>query len=249
MASKAFKEKLQKRKDEVSKGGSGSYDYFIFKEGTTRLRPLPVGEDVEFGFEVTSFFLGKDIGGIISPVSFGKKCAINEKYESLKNSKSESDQELAGKFKPRRKIMVPHIKKEDDKGLKVDEGAGAKLAMLSGGQYSELLDLFLDDEQGDFTNIDEGYDIKYKRTGKGQFDTEYTLVPCKPSRLPLPYRKQIYNPEKMVRALLPTYEETQEYISKFLKLNGGSSKGKKLSDKEDKGELVRKKKKKIRSNV
>lgn len=243
MASKAFKAKLMKRKEEL-KSGSGSYDYFIFKEGTTRLRHLPVGEDVEPGFEVTSFYLGKDLGGIISPVTFGKPCAINEEYERLKASKSSSDQDLAGKFKPRKKIMVPSIKKTDEAGKEVDMQAGAKLAMLSTGQYSEIIDLFLDDEQGDFTDINEGYDLKYKRTGKTLTDTEYTVLPCKPSKLPVEFRKTIYNPEKMVKALLPSYEETKEMIAKFLKTNS-SSKGEKLSSKKK----VSSKKKKSNGHV
>jgi hypothetical protein len=241
MATKNSKiEKIKKRKEELSKRGGGKYQYFIFKEGTVRMRPLPTPEDEDIGIEVITFYLGKELGGIISPATFGEPCGLMEKYEKLSNSKDEDDQNLASTMKPKKRMMVPHIKYKDEKGTQVDEDAGAKLALLTNNQYQDLTDLFLDEENGDMTDPKKGYDIKYKRTGKGQFDTEYSLLTCKSTPLPKKYNK-IYSPEEMVRAIMPTYEDTVSLAKKFLKLDTKeSSKGKEGKDKSS----VKKKKKK-----
>lgn len=249
MASSKLKAKLKKRRESLESGGGGKYNFFIFKEGTHRMRALPVGEDEEFGCEVTTFFLGKDIGGIISPVSFGGKCAINDMYTKLSNSNDEDEKDLASKFKPKKKFMVPMIKYLDEKGLKIDTEAGPKLAQLTSGQYQDLLDLFLDDEQGDFTDARKGYDIKIKRVGSGQMNTEYSMLPCKPTKLDPAYAKKVFNPEEMVKKIMPTYEQTKEYIKQFMKGSvssddEGSSKKSKSSKKTSKDKSGVKKKKK-----
>lgn len=216
MASKKFIEKMKKRSEDLAKGGKGSYDFFMVKEGITRMRPLPVGEDVEFGYEVTTFFLGKKHGTIISAATFGEKCAIMSKYNKLKDSKDEADRDLAGKFKPSVKIVMPHIRFNDEHGKEVDTASGPKLALLSKGCYQQAVDLYVDPEQGDFTDPLEGYDLKYKRTGKGKVDTVYTVSPCQPTKLPKEFRK-VYDPETMVRGMVKSYDESLEIIREFMK--------------------------------
>lgn len=238
MASKKFIEKMKKRSEELAKGGKGNYDFFMVKEGITRMRPLPVGEDVEFGFEVTTFFLGKKHGTIISAATFGEKCAIMNKYNKLKDSKAEADRDLANRFKPSVKIVMPHIKFNDEHGKEVDTANGAKLALLSKGCYQQAVDLYVDPEQGDFTDPLEGYDLKYKRSGKGKQDTVYTVSPCKPTKLPKEFRK-VYDPETMVRGMVKSYDESLEIIREFIKDPGSDD-----AVEETKAPLKKKKKKK-----
>jgi hypothetical protein len=246
MASKAFLKKLKQRSEEMGKGGKGSYNFFIFKVGTTRMRPLPVGEDVEFGVDVESFFFGKEIGGVISPRSFGERCAIYEYWEKCQKSKDEKLKKFSDTWKPSRKVMVPHIRYEDELGKQVDP-AGAKLAQLTRGQYQKLIDLYLDADNGDFSNPIKGYDIKYKRTGTTKMDTEYTLLPGKPSKLPEEFRKKIFNPEKMVRAIMPSYEETKNLLDKFLNNSAKGTSEDSSSKKTSTKVKVLKKKKKLKA--
>lgn len=240
-----LKEKLRKRQEDLKKG-SGSYDYFIIKEGTTRMRPVPAPANKDWAVEITHFYLGSEIKGVISPASWGEPCAIYEAWEKLKKSKKESDQILADKMKPKQKFMVAHIKYEDEKGTKIDEKAGVKLLFLHKGMYQTLLDFYLDDEKGDFTDPKEGYDIKYKRTGSGQMDTEYNVFDCKPTRLDKKYSKEVYDPEEMARSLTPSYDETLELLEKFLK---STKKSKGSDDDEDSGNERKPKKKKKRSDA
>lgn len=233
------RQKLMEKRAKALKesNGGGGFPYFIFKEGTHRMRMPQVEEDQEICHEVMQFYLGKDIGGVISPQSFGEPCPIYELYEKLKSSSDDDDKAMLEKIKPRRRYMGPFYRYEDEKGKSVDTQSGVKLALLTGGQYQDITDLFLDDEQGDFTDPDEGYDIKFKRSGKGQFDTEYTVTPCKPTRIAKAFSKEIYDPEQMVRDIIPTYEECQEKLDKFLGVSMDDE------DEEEERKPVKKKKK------
>lgn len=239
------RDKMKQRSEDLKKKGSGGgYKYFIFKDGVSRMRPLPIKEDVEPGVEVVFFYVSKDAGGFISPITFSEPCAYMEKYEELKRSKDEDDQALAKSMAPKRRYMVMHIKYKDEKGTEVDDENGAKLALLTNQQYQDLCDMYLDDEAGDFTDPVSGYDIKYKRSGKGMMDTVYSTLACKPTKLPKRYNK-VYDPEAEVRNIIPSYEETEELLSQFLKVPSEGPKKKKTSSSDE----VKKKKKKIKRDL
>jgi hypothetical protein len=228
-----LKDKLANKQKDLKAQSSGG-KYFTFKEGITRMRPVWCGKEEDWGIEVIYFFLGKDLGGIISPATFDMPCAIFKRAEKMANSKKESDREFAKKFlRKGRKFAVPHIRYNDPKGKELDERAGVKLALLAPGQYDALLDLYLDDENGDFTDPIEGYDIKYKRVGKGMMDTQYSVIRCQPTKAPKDFRGP-YNVEEMVKANMPSYDETKEILDKFMN----------SSHEDEDDEPVKKKKKK-----
>lgn len=242
--SKKLREKLQKRKEAIKSGGGG--DFIIFKEGTTRIRVLNCGEE-DFAQEVIQFYLGADIKGVISPATFGEPCAIMEAYNELKSG-DEDDQDLAKTFKPRRRYYTPAIRYNDEKGKDVDPTP--RLAILTADLYDTMIDFMLDEEKGDFTDPKEGYDLKVKRTGSGQFDTEYKVFDTKPTPITVKeLRTKVIDPEEMVRKLIPSYEQTQEYINRFLGLakddeeDGAPKKKKKPTS--DMDEAPKKKKKPV----
>lgn len=205
-----------KRKKEKLKSKGGGYDILFVKEGTMRVRPLYAGEEEDFAFEVIQFYLGKDMGGVISPASMDKPCALMEEYQRLKKSKKAADKDLAKKLIPKTKFLMPVVVYEDSKGKKVDSDNSGKMVLLTKGMYETIIDYFLDEEWGDMTHPTEGYDLKLKREGTTLTDTEYSVSPCqKPTKTPKPYHKQI-NLDKMVEAILPSYEDTQEKLAGFL---------------------------------
>lgn len=213
----SMRERLLERKAKIkSQGGGGNY--FTLKEGTNRYRNVPIPEDTEPAVEITHFYLGGEIKGYISPVSFGEPCAVMELHEKMKNSKKESDREWAKKFTPRRKFMTAVVRYKDEKGKEIDDAAGVKPLLITPTLYNEMIDLYLDeDEAGDFTDPENGYDLKYTKTGKG-LDTEYTIRACKPTPLPKKYRK-VMDIEQMVKELVPSYKESKAIVEKFLSID------------------------------
>lgn len=214
---KSLKERLADQQKEL-KNRMGGYKFFMIKEGKTRMRALPVGDENDFAIEATVFYLGKDQGMVVSPITFGGKCAIMNAYNELSASKKEKDRKWAKNFKPSKRFFSPHIRYKDLKGSEIDTEAGVKLLMLTSGQYNELIDMFLDeDEAGDFTSPINGYDIKYGRTGKTKTDTEYTVARCNPTKLAKAYRKE-YDPTAMLKEITPNYKDTKDIIEKYLNL-------------------------------
>ena len=211
---KSLRERLAAKRKELDERGSKG-NIFFPKVGTTRIRVLPVESEEDWAIEVTSFYLNETIKGIISPATFGKPCPVMELYEELKGSKKDSDKKLAKKLIPKKKYLVAGIIYTDDRGKEVDTEAGIKLIQLTTGVYGEMIDYYLDPEQGDFTDATEGYDFKIKRVGTGKMDTTYTCMPCKPSALPKKYAKSTVNLEEMVKAIIPSYEELEEKLSGF----------------------------------
>lgn len=214
---KSLSERLREKQEDLKRKGGG-FQFLSIKEGTTRMRILPVGEEADWAFEAVYFYLGvKDHMAVISPATFGGKCAIMNQYNEMSASKNASDREFAKKFKPGKRYFVPVIKYKDEKGKEVDEETGVKLLIITAGLYNELIDLFLDEENGDFTSATEGYDIKFKRTGKGKMDTEYSVLTCKPSALPKKYKKDI-DLEALVKEVIPSYKDTKTIMESFLNL-------------------------------
>jgi len=216
MAKQSLKERLKAKKADLKNNSKGGGNLIFLKEGTLRVRPLPVGKDEDFVMEVVQFYLGAEIKGIISPATFGMPCAIMEKYESLKKSKDDDDKALAKILAPKNKYLLPVAVYKDEKGKELDEERSGRFVQITASLYNEIIDLFLDeDDWGDFTDPEDGYDLKLTREGKGKLDTEYTVSPCKNTAGPKGWSKPI-NLEEMVKGIIPTYEETEEYLAKFL---------------------------------
>lgn len=232
----SMRERLAKQRKELA--SRGKTNFIILKEGTLRVRIMRVEEEKDFGLEATQFYLGATIKGVLSPSTFGLPCAIMEKYQELKDSKKASDKELAKKISPRKRFLVPVIPFRDPKGKEVDTERAGKLMILTSGVYAQIIDHYLDeDDWGDFMDKMEGYDFKITRTGSGQFDTEYSVSPCQKTPYPKEYREKLADVEEMVKALLPTYEETQEKLEEFLNTSPDH-------DEEEEERPVRRKKKK-----
>jgi len=216
---KGLKDRLREKREELAQRG-GKGDIIFLKEGVLRGRLLPMEEEEDFVLEVVWYYLGDDIKGVLSPSTFGEPCGITEAYDELKKSSKEDDKEWAKKFAPKKKYMAFILTYKDTAGKTVDDENSEKPILLTGDVYQEIIDHYLDDEDwGDMMDEEDGYDFKFKRTGTGRYDTEYSLSPCPSTKLPKAYRGKIYDLDEEVRKVMPTYEETKKFIEQFLKLD------------------------------
>ena len=242
------REKMLARKKQLESKGSGSG--FIYpKEGTLRMRIKSPGDDQELGMELVTFYLGSDMGSIVSPATFDEPCPFMEKYKELKESPDDADKELAkNKFIPRRKYVIGGVVYTDEKGKSLDYDGKDKAVQIPRSVYQDIIDLYLDeDEAGDMTDPITGYDIKIVRTGSGKFDTSYSVRNCKSSKLDKKYRSEL-NLEDIVRNQIKSYDELEEELNKFLNEvpedeEDDKPKKKKVSSKD------KKKKKKYHSDI
>lgn len=231
------KERMLARKKQFETRGSNSGIIYP-KEGTMRLRLVSQGPDKELGIEVIQFYLGKDQGSIISPATFDEPCPFMEKYMELKSSNDEDDQTLAKELSPRRRYILGCTCYKDNNGKEIDPERVRKPILTPRSIYQDIIDLYLDeDDWGDMTDKEDGYDIKITRSGKGKNDTSYSVSPC-PNRKPL---KEKYvedmDLEEIVRGQIKSYDELENTLNQYLNGNIGG---------EDDDDLPVKKKNKVK---
>jgi hypothetical protein len=223
----SMREKLMKRKAELekrSKGGAAG-EWVFPKEGITRVRVLPITTDSEIGIELLTFYLGQELGGIISPATFGDPCPF---LEAFKEAKGEGNKEKMKMLSPKRKYVIAgHIYKEGS-SKEFDPDRMAKPIQIPLSLYQQLLDLYLDeDEWGDMLDYEDGYDIKIQRSGKS-LDTVYTLAPCQKKSLNSKYHTTV-DLEAKVHERIKSYEELEDLLKQYVNgdLDDGDEKARK----------------------
>ena len=207
------REKMEARKKALSEKSSGGG--FIFpKNGVTRLRILSPGPDKEIGMEIIRFYFKGH--SVYSPATFDEPCPIMEKYQELKNSKDEDDKKLAKSLVPSRRYVIGALIFKDEKGKELDYNGKGRGVMIPASVYQDIIEYYLDeDEAGDMTDPDNGYDIKIERSGSGQFDTSYSVRNCKPTKLDKKLLKDI-DLEDIVRKEIKSYDELERELDDFL---------------------------------
>ena len=216
MAKKSLKQRLAEKAAELkAKGGQGNI-FYLKADTTVRVRILNMGEEAEFIKEIEQFYLGGDIKGVISPATFSEPCALAEGYDELVGTGEEDDKKLAEKLNRRKRYLAYCAIYKDTKGKELDDRS-PRFVLLTEGQYQAIIDLYLDeDDWGDMTDPIKGYDLKLKRTGSGKMDTEYFVTACPKTKAPEKFREEVYDLDAEVRKIMPTYEQTKEYLDKFL---------------------------------
>lgn len=215
----SLREKLAKKREDLANKGGNFKTFILPKPGVYRMRHVSVGEEKDWAMEVYWVYLNKELGMVVLPTTFGEKSAINKAYEELKTSKNENDRNFAKKLQPKRGYLSPAFRYKDEKGKEIDTENGVKLVVLKGDMYQNMLDMFLDPDWDDFTGYKEGYDIKHRRDGTGQFDTKYSSSACPKNGKPIPKEfRGPYDIEKMVRELIPSYKEEKRILETFLSI-------------------------------
>lgn len=220
MAKLSLKERLKKKREELKRRTENTGVLYFIKEGTVRIRVLPVGEEVDFSKEIVQFYLGPDVKGVISPSTLGGECPILERQKELSKSSDPDDKEIAKMLSPRTRHLMPVIIYKDERGKEIDEENSPKLILLTNSLMSQIIELFLDPDLGDFTDPENGYDLKITRMGSGKTDTEYSVRSMPPSKIPDKWAKEV-DFEELLKEAIPTYDEAEEKLHQFL----GSSPG------------------------
>lgn len=243
MAKKSLKERIKERREAADKGGK-EFNFIFLKDGDElRVRLAVVDEDEDFLIEAKQFYLGGDIKGVLSPATFGKPCALMEFYDELKESKDPADKEMLEKFHPKTKgVIKTAVVYKDTKGREIDEEKSGRFMIVANSIKKDIYDLFLDEEWGDMTDPEDGYDLKLSRKGSGLNDTEYSCNPCKNTETPDGH-DEVVDLEEALLEIMPSYEETQELLTQYL---GGAPTRSQEDEDDDEEERPRRRKKKKR---
>lgn len=209
------RERMMERKKSLLERSSGGNIIFP-KEGTMRVRLVSQGPDKELGLEIIQFYSQKT-GGIISPATFDEPCPFMDKFQELRKSSDEEDQKLAKLLTPRRRFLIAGTLYKDEKGKEIDTDNVGKPILIPRSVYQDIIDLYLDeDDWGDMTDPDDGYDIKITRTGKGKTDTSYSVTACPKGKNPSPKYVKEVDLEEIIKSSMLTYDELEDKLKDFL---------------------------------
>lgn len=159
-------DKLKAMKENLGK--TGKNEYWKPEDGKNVIRVLPAVEGDEFYKEVhTHYHVGADEKSVICAKTEERDCPICKELEKLKKG-SKTDKELADSMRSKKAYYLQIITP--------DEPDSPKLYPAPQTVFKGILDIILDPDYGDITDVEEGREITIERTGKG-LNTKYSILP------------------------------------------------------------------------
>lgn len=155
---------------------------------------------------------------MISPLNFGEEDPIAKFSEMLLKGEYDKDKFiLANKLKPKVRTFVPVI-------VRGEEDKGVRLWQFGKSIYEELLNMALDEEVGDFTDVMTGTDLKLTTTGPEQNGTAFnkTTLMLKRNSSPLSKDKKEIElwleeqPNPLENFKRFTFDEMKDSLDKWL---------------------------------
>lgn len=136
--------------------------------------------DDSLPFTELYFYFGIGKPRMISLVNFDEADPIMEFASELRKTDDEENKKLAKKLNPKMRVFAPIIVRgEEEKGVRFWE--------FGPQAYTELLQYMDDEDYGDITDIENGFDIKLEQIPAEQSGKAYptTTIKLKPRTTPL----------------------------------------------------------------
>ena len=121
--------------------------------GNHTIRVVPSKFNKQNPFKEVYFHYGFTKGPMLALNNFGESDPIMEFAAKLRQSKDRENWVLAKKLDPKMRVFVPII-------VRGEEHLGVRLWEFGKEVYKSLLGFAADEDYGDFTNIQEGFDFK-----------------------------------------------------------------------------------------
>lgn len=170
---------LEQAEKEQAELESGDAAFMSFKVGRNviRILPPPVGKNSPFRIVYQHFF---NIPGKQEPIVFvcpryelKKPCPVCAEADRLKSTGNPVDEERADGLYARRRIYCNAINRAEPE-------KGPRIAAFGKTVHEPLLALRKNEEEGgDYTNPENGFDVVVNRTGTGKNDTKYVVTPSR----------------------------------------------------------------------
>jgi hypothetical protein len=146
---------LRKKLDRLSGNNRNQSVMWKPKEGeehTVRLISFPDNDGQPFK-ELWFYYNIPGQRGLLAPYQFGKKDPIQELITKLRDDGTKESYELAKKLYPKMRCYTACVVRgEEEKGVQI-WGFGKTV-------YQSLLNYMLDEDYGDITDVEDGFDIK-----------------------------------------------------------------------------------------
>ena len=169
--------KMKAKRDALENRG-GKSAFWRPEDGETIIRILPTSDGDPFKEFWFHYNLGKNPGFLSPKKNFGEDDPLNDFVRQLYNEGSDESIKMAKNLSARQRFFSPVL-------VRGQEEEGVRVWGFGKTAYKELLNLVLNPEYGDITDVDQGTDlvINYGKPPGAQFP-QTTIVPRrKPSPL------------------------------------------------------------------
>ena len=139
---------------------------------TVRIVPSKFNKATPFSELYFHYGIGKPV--MISPINWGEKDPIVEFAKQLRKTDNPENWKLAKKIEPKVRYFAPVV-------VRGQEDQGVKLWQFGKELYSSFLQMAMDEEVGDYTDIVSGRDIKLNTEGPELTGTPYNRTTASPS--------------------------------------------------------------------
>jgi len=161
------------------------------------------------------------------------KDPIIEFTKQLRQTSESENWKLAKKLDPKVRYFAPIIVRgREDEGVKVWQ-FGKEL-------YETFLNLAVDEEVGDYTDVASGRDIKLTTVGPEVTGTKYNRTTASPSMKVTPlsddasqvenWMQDQVNPKDLFKNRVVEYDQTKQYLASWLNPEGGAQEGDIIDD-------------------
>jgi hypothetical protein len=185
--------------------------------GNYTIRIVPAKSNKQNPFKEVYFHYGFAKGPVLALNNFGEADPIMEFAAKLRQSKDRDNWALAKKLDPKMRVFVPVI-------VRGEEHLGVRLWEFGKEVYKSLLGFAADEDYGDFTDIQDGFDFKIDAINAevaGRKVVSCTLRP-RPKSSPISDDANLVNkwleeqPDIMTINRKREYNDIKELLAKWL---------------------------------
>jgi len=170
---------IQAKLNSLEKSTTRTNNLWRPEAGDTQIRLVPYKYGTDPFVELYFCYNIGQTRSILSPITFGKDCPINEAAAQLRSTGNKEDFELARKIQPKLRIYAPVL-------VRSKEGEGVKFWGFGKLVYQSLLNYFLDADYGDLSHAETGRDVVVKYSPpSGNMAFGSTSIMPKPNQTPL----------------------------------------------------------------
>ena len=170
--------KMKAKRDALENRGNGKSAFWRPEDGEQTIRLLPTSDGDPFKEFWFHYNLGKNPGFLSPKKNFGEDDPLNDFIRKLYNDGTDESVKMAKSLNARQRFFSPVI-------VRGEEDQGVRLWGYGKTAYKELLNLVLNPEYGDITDVNEGTDlpIHYGKPAGAQFPQTAITPRRRPSPL------------------------------------------------------------------
>ena len=232
----AIKQSLNALQANSNNNGNGERKQLFWKPevGKQTIRIVPSKFNPKMPFTEMLFYYGIGTNVMPSRLNYSDedgnqlKDPIVEFTKQLRQTSDSENWKLAKKLDPKVRYFAPII-------VRGREDEGVKIWQFGKELYETFLNLAVDEEVGDYTDVSQGRDIKLTTVGPEVTGTKYNRTTASPSMKVSPLSEDAdqvktwlddqVNPKSLFKNRIVEYDQTKQYLASWINPEDSAQEG------------------------